>query len=95
MTNFPNQFMNFLDHLNSRCKFNNSTFRFTFKPGKKYTKIIDTKGSVHCFIDNITGDIFKPASYSAPAKGIRYNLEKDYDLLINNADIYGSYLYCR
>ena len=28
-------------------------------------------GSVYCFIDKLTGDIFKPAGWRAPAKGAR------------------------
>lgn len=35
------------------------------------------KGSTYCFIDRATGDIYKPASYKAPAKGIRGNLFAD------------------
>lgn len=35
------------------------------------------KGSVYAFIDRTTGDIYKPASAKAPAKGIRGNLFAD------------------
>ena len=34
-------------------------------------------GSVLAFIDKRTGDIYKPASFKAPAKGIRGNLLND------------------
>lgn len=30
--------------------------------------------SILCFIDKVTGDILKPATYKAPAKGIRGNV---------------------
>ena len=46
--------------------------------GRKYHKIfmcIDGKrDSIHAFIDKKTGDVYKPASVKAPAKGVRYNL---------------------
>jgi len=52
------------------------------KKGKKYIKISKvernaTGGSVEAFIDMSTGDIFKPASYSAPAKHARGNIFSD------------------
>ena len=43
------------------------------KPGKKYIKLV-SKDSVFAFIETETGNIFKPASYAAPAKGIRGNI---------------------
>ena len=30
--------------------------------------------SVHAFIDKKTGEVYKPASFKAPAKHVRYNL---------------------
>ena len=30
------------------------------------TLVEDTKGSIHCFVEKTTGDIFKPAGYKAP-----------------------------
>lgn len=32
------------------------------------------KGSIVCFIDKVTGDIYKPASFQAPAKHARGNV---------------------
>lgn len=66
--------------------------RFYFKVGKKYYKILRNE-SAHCFIDIETLDVYKPSSHSSPAKGIRYNLNKDMEFLKENADIYGGYLY--
>jgi hypothetical protein len=42
-----------------------------------------------------TGDCYKPASYKAPAKGIRYNLldDKSREEMLGRADWCGSYLY--
>jgi len=59
--------------------------------GSKYFKI--TRGnSVYCFIEKETGDIFKPASWRAPAKGARANVH-DYDTWMNKTDPFGGWLY--
>ena len=59
---------------------------FVIKNGRKYYKIMqqdyDTfqdrneyrEGSVHAFVDKNTGEVYKPASYKAPAKHVRYDL---------------------
>lgn len=49
--------------------------------GKKYFKVFKKEegydwsknGSIVCFVDKVTGDIYKPASFSAPAKHARGN----------------------
>lgn len=67
--------------------------------GKKYLKLIfvDTCGacSVHAFIDKKTGAVYKPASFRAPAKHVRYWLFDDtsYESMIKRADWAGGYLY--
>ena len=73
---------------------------FVYEKGRKYAKIfhITNPGgskSVHMFIDMVTGDCFKPASYKAPAKGIRYNLLNDSsrEEMLRRADWSGKYLY--
>jgi hypothetical protein len=70
---------------------------FDIKPGQKYEKIIYSyeKGgaSVHAFVDKNTGDIYKAKSWKSPAKGIRFNIHTDLDILVKHADTYGSYLY--
>lgn len=68
--------------------------------GKKYIRItITTYGnkSVHCFVNSVTGDVLKAASYKAPAKGIRYNLldPQSRESCFRFADPYGGYLYAR
>src|SRR5438477_959477 len=35
------------------------------------------QGSVFCFVDPETGDLYMPASYKVPAKGIRGNIFSD------------------
>jgi len=53
--------------------------KFEIKPGGKFYKIIRVDGhgvsrSAWAFVDKTTGDIFKPASYAAPAKHARGNV---------------------
>ena len=52
---------------------------YSFITGKRFHKVIQTETfgsgkSVHCFVDVETGDIYKPAGWNAPAKGVRGNL---------------------
>jgi len=72
---------------------------FDIKEGRKYIKInmINNQESVHAFIDAKTGDVFKPASWRGPAKGVRYNLldDKSYQQCLSRADWSGGYLYIR
>lgn len=72
-------------------------YDYVLESGRKYYKImqINNQRSVHCFIDQKTGEVYKPASISAPAKGVRFNLLliKDREWLLENADWAGSYLY--
>lgn len=79
-------------------------YRFEVLPGRKYLKIcqgyvdeenVSTGVSVHAFVDKQTGDVYKPAGWHAPAKGIRFNLFRDIEKLEKYADWAGSYLYKR
>jgi len=75
----------------------------TYEVNRKYIKVFDSKvydgvqrdgRSVFMFIDKETGAVYKPASFKAPAKGIRFfieQLEENPDLV----DPYGSFLYVR
>ena len=63
----------------------------------KVTTTKDTKGSIHCFVDKNTGDIYKPASWKAPytkgnnaVRGSIYD-EKCYE----KTDVYGGWLYAK
>ena len=53
-------------------------YSFVVETARKYHKLIMvTKGgarSIHAFVDVKTGDVLKPASFKAPAKGVRYNM---------------------
>jgi len=77
--------------------------RLSYTVAKKYIKVLqgrvnsdgsyETEG-VFMFIDKETEACYKPASYKAPAKGIRFFLES----LVDNPDLvdpYGSFLYVR
>jgi hypothetical protein len=67
--------------------------------GRKYHKIVmeyeNGQRSVHAFVDKKTGEVYKSASWKAPAKGVRYDLRliKDREWLLENADWAGGYLY--
>lgn len=61
-------------------------YDFLIEEGRKYYKIVQRDanfkgGSVHAFVDKVNGDLYKAASWSAPAKGVRFNLEKDLEVL--------------
>jgi len=61
------------------------------------TLVEDTRGSIHCFVEKTTGDIFKPAGYKAPyTKGkncVRGNI---YDAsTFQKTDLHGGWLYAR
>ena len=84
---------------------------FVIKNGRKYYKIMqqdfDTfqdrneyrEGSVHAFVDKNTGEVYKPASYNAPAKHVRYDLRIINDRAKLHEPKYtgwaGGYLYMR
>ena len=63
--------------------------RFRYSEGKKYLKVTreeyDEKTgywrdtTVHAFVDRETGEVYKPASWKAPAKHVRFNLSNDLD----------------
>ena len=84
---------------------------FKVNTGKKYYKIVQMNfdtfqnrneyraGSVHAFVDKQTGQVYKPASWQAPAKHVRYDLriikEREFLFNSNNTGWAGGYLYLR
>ena len=84
---------------------------FKIKTGKKFYKIVQMNfdtfqnrneyraGSVHAFVDKKTGQVYKPASWQAPAKHVRYDLriirEREFLFNPNNTGWAGGYLYLR
>ena len=65
-------------------------YKFDYKVGKKFIKVFNLQyqesndyynrkagyraGSVTAFIDKNTGEVYKPASWKAPAKHVRFDL---------------------
>ena len=80
---------------------NSDPYKFYIESGRKYHKIVmETESqsrSVHAFVDKKTGDVYKAASFKAPAKIVRFNLciMSDREWLLENADWAGGYLYVR
>ena len=78
-----------------------SGYKFYIESGRKYHKLImETEArsrSVHAFIDKKTGEVYKSASWKAPAKIVRYNLLDDNsrEECLSRADWAGGYLYLK
>ena len=76
-------------------------YKFYIESGRKYHKIImetdSGSRSVHAFVDKKTGEVYKPASFKAPAKIVRYDLRliEQREWLLEHADWAGGYLYVR
>ena len=85
--------------------------KFEIREGKKYYKVVQVEfdtfqnrneyrdGSVHAFVDKNNGNVYKPASWKAPAKHVRYSFQSPEDIrfLLNpiNVGWAGGYLYMR
>ena len=88
--------------------------KFKVKTGKKYYKIVQQEfetwekskyfnqyrdASVHAFVDKKTGQVYKPASWQAPAKHVRFDLriirEREFLFNYKNTGWAGGYLYLR
>ena len=71
--------------------------KFNMESGRKYWKINQNHGGVHAFVNKETGEVFKPASYKAPAKHVRYDLRRIQQRrdCFAKADWAGGYLYLR
>ena len=76
-------------------------YKFYIESGRKYHKLIMETGagsrSVHAFVDKKTGEVYKPASFKAPAKIVRFNLLEiaSREQCFARADWAGGYLYVR
>ena len=90
-------------------------YKFVYKTGKKFHKVYFlqyeeenkyynrkagyTAGSVHCFVDKQTGEVYKPASWKAPAKIVRFDLrlitDREFLFNPNNISWSGGHLYLR
>jgi len=82
---------------------NSTPYKFYIESGRKYHKIImevpnnnrPPSRSVHAFVDKKTGDVYKAASFKAPAKHVRFNLLdiNSREECFKRADWAGGYLY--
>ena len=90
-------------------------YKWDYKIGKKFIKVFSLQyeeaneyynrkggyraGSVTAFIDKNTGEVYKPASWKAPAKHVRFDMRiiKEREFLHNpkNVDWAGGHLYMR
>ena len=74
-------------------------YTYEVEEARKFLKIwMSTESgsrSIHAFIDKKTGDVYKPASTKAPAKGVRFNLldEASREEMLSRASWAGGYLY--
>ena len=76
---------------------------YEYEVGRKYIKVwsylVDNGEKIRgrscfMFVEKETGAVYKPASYKAPAKGIRFYI----DFLVDHPEVvdpYGSFLYLR
>ena len=88
--------------------------KFGITEGRKYYKVVQQEfetwegskyygqyrdASVHAFVDKKTGQIFKPAGWSKPAKHVRFDMriisERNFVHNPNNTGWSGGYLYLR
>ena len=74
-------------------------YTFTIETARKYHRVIMTTGggsrSIHAFVDTKNGDVYKAASWKAPAKHVRFNVldEASREEMLERADWSGGYLY--
>jgi len=61
--------------------------------GKRNGELVPSR--ILAFVERATGDLYKPASYKAPAKHKRYNGNELLNMAVEDADIHGSFLYMR
>ena len=87
---FPENTKYYQDRINEINEGKANLYKFVYKTGKKFHKVYFlqyeeaneyynrkagyTAGSVHCFIDKKTGEVYKAASWKAPAKIVRFDL---------------------
>ena len=112
---FPENTKYYQDRIDEINNGTANLYKFVYKTGKKFHKVYFlqyeeandyynrkagyTAGSVHCFIDKQTGEVYKPASWKAPAKIVRFDLrlitDREFLFNPNNISWAGSHLYLR
>ena len=78
-------------------KYTSDRYKFEIQTGRKYHKIVSEGSGVHAFVDKNTGEVYKPASWKAPARHVRYDLRiiNQRETCFANADWAGGYLSLR
>ena len=112
---FPENTKYYQDRINEINDGTANLYKFVYKTGKKFHKVYFLEyqdaneyynrkagykaGSVHCFIDKQTGEVYKAASWKAPAKIVRFDLrligDREFLFNPNNISWAGSHLYMR
>jgi len=112
---FPENNSYYQNELNAIENGTANLYKFDYEVGKKYIKVFNLqyqescdyynrpagyrKGSVTAFIDKNTGEVYKPASWKAPAKHVRFDMRiiREREFLHNpkNVDWAGGHLYMR
>ena len=112
---FPENTKYYQERINEINNGTANLYKFVYKTGKKFHKVYFleyqdaneyynrkagyTAGSVHCFIDKKTGEVYKAASWKAPAKIVRFDLrligDREFLFNPNNISWAGSHLYLR
>ena len=95
----------YLQERATKIEIDEECIKFTISTGKKYHKIIQNdfrngkyeSAGVHAFVDKKTGEVYKPASWKAPAKHVRYDMRiiNQREYMYANCDWAGGYLYMR
>jgi hypothetical protein len=91
----------FVEKMNEKFpKVKPGDYEYAVVPGRKYDKIVRRNPDVplamsaEAFVDPENGLVYKPAGWSAPAKGPRYSLvEQGVEYVVAKADRHGGYLY--
>ena len=112
---FPENTKYYQDRINEINDGTANLYKFVYKTGKKFHKVYFLEyqdaneyynrkagykaGSVHCFIDKKTGEVYKAASWKAPAKIVRFDLrligDREFLFNPNNISWAGAHLYLR
>ena len=112
---FPENTKYYQDRINEINDGTANLYKFVYKTGKKFHKVYFLEyqdaneyynrkagykaGSVHCFIDKQTGEVYKAASWKAPARIVRFDLrligDREFLFNPNNISWAGSHLYMR
>ena len=76
------------------AKFN---IKLSFKSGTKFSRVVRNDGNAILLFVDASGNIFKPATFRLPAKGVRFNIAtpEGFNNFITKMDQYGFALYNR